>query len=131
MRKKRDREPVREMIRAGLTNDEIMRQQDTFTRQEVIDVRSKNKRKKLIPKTFVEEQRKKQDKANETGDRHNAELVNCDDVKVNRSCIYSAVGDTCDYIVRTGRMRGCLPQQCDRYQKRKRNRADKTNGFDI
>ena len=52
MRKKRDREPVREMIRAGLTNDEIMQQQDTFTRQEVIDVRSKNKRKKLIVRSI-------------------------------------------------------------------------------
>lgn len=52
-----------------------------------------------------------------------AETVNCN--KVIKTCKYSWVGRGngfyyCDYLCKTGKIRECSPEECDKYEKKER-----------
>lgn len=61
--------------------------------------------------------------------KQNGKTVNCTQEVMN-TCAYARKynGSTvayCDYICKTGHRRGCLPQCCDKYESRMRNKSRK------
>lgn len=50
----------------------------------------------------------------------NDETINCNSIKIMKSCQYGCYLDsttyTCDYFAKTGRLRNCPPSACDKYK---------------
>ena len=51
---------------------------------------------------------------------------------LHEDCAYRAgksTGDTCDYILITGKPRGCLISQCDKYRPGRKKRSEPFDGY--